>query len=146
MQTPAFQYGLAAVGGAAAAAVLNAYADDAKAKAAAAGTDVGFWGLLSPKIGEYELHPGVIGAVVALGLASTKMIKQAKTRQMVIAFGAGMLAPVAVDAANQYLGPKDNPRHSARFRRSGFRGALPAPSTSSYVSANAFSRDLIPSN
>ena len=150
--SPAFMFGAVAVAGAATAAVLNGYGDSARAaaiaKAAETGTEpkFGLWAVLSPTIGEYQLHPGVIGAALTLGLASTKMIKRAKTRQNLVAAGVGMLAPAAIDAATQAFEPKSNPRHISAHRLAKMRrlnsGGSFAP-TSNYVSANHFAHDLI---
>jgi hypothetical protein len=152
MDSPAFMFGAVAVAGAATAAVLNNYGDAAKkaatTKAAAEGTEpkFGLWAVLSPKIGEYQLHPGVVGAALTLGLASTKLVKRAKTRQNLVAAGVGMLAPAAIDAATQAFEPKSNPRHISAHRLARMRrlnsGSSFAP-TSSYVSANHFASDLI---
>ena len=152
MDSPAFMFGAVAVAGAATAAVLNNYGDAARAaamkKATETGTEpkFGLWAVLSPKIGEYQLHPGVVGAALTLGLASTKMIKRAKTRQNLVAAGVGMLAPAAIDAATQAFEPKSNPRHISAHRLAKMRrltsGGSFAP-TSNYVSANHFAHDLI---
>lgn len=157
-ETPAFMFGASAVAGAATAAVLNGYGDAAKAKAIAEAAKVGpdekpkmgMWALLSPTIGSgvdaYTLHPGVIGAAITLGLASTKLIKTAKTRQTLVAVGVGMLAPAAIDAATQAFA-KPNPRHISahrlrRLRQLNSGSNFTAPSN--YVSAAHFSTDLIP--
>jgi len=151
-QSPAFMYGASAVAGAAAASVLNGYGDVARAKAdaeaLASGTEpkYGMWMVLAPKIGDYQVHPGIIGAAVMLGIASTKLIKTAKTRAMLVAGGVGMLAPAAIDAATQAFMPKSNPRHPSAYRLRQMRrlNAGP-PSTSNYTSAAHFAQDLIPS-
>jgi hypothetical protein len=153
-ETPAFMFGASAVVGAATAAILNGYGDTAKAKAiadaAAVGPDatpkLGVWAILSPTIGDYTLHPGVVGAALTLGLASTKLVKSAKTRQTLVAGAVGMLAPAAIDAATQAFMPKDNPRHITAHRLRQMRqlnstANFSAPS--SYLSANHFATDLI---
>jgi hypothetical protein len=153
-QNPAFQYGASAVAGAAIASVLNGYGDVAKAKAIAEAAAVGpaekpklgVWAVLSPKIGEYEVHPGIVGGAISLTLASTKMIKSPKTRAMLIAAGVGMLAPAAIDAATQAFMPKNNPRGLSAYRMRQARRLQASPSSvSNYSSAAHFAQDLVPS-
>lgn len=153
-QNPAFQYGASAVAGAAIASVLNGYGDVAKAKAIAEAAAVGpaekpklgVWAVLSPRIGEYEVHPGIVGGAISLTLASTKMIRNPRTRAMLIAAGVGMLAPAAIDAATQAFMPKANPRHLSAYRMRQARRLQASPSSvSNYSSAAHFAQDLVPS-
>jgi hypothetical protein len=152
LQQPAFKYGASAVAGAAAASVLNTYADVAKAKAdaeaLAAGTDpkYGIFGVLSPKVGDYQLHPGVVGGAITLAIASTKLVKRAATRQMLLAGAVGMFAPAAIDMAGQAFMPKANPRHISTRQLRAMRqlSSSPAPHVSSYSSAGHFAHDIIP--
>lgn len=152
LQQPAFKYGASAVVGASAASVLNAYSSSAKAKAdsvaLAAGTSpkYGVFGVLSPKIGDYQLHPGVVGGALTLALASTKLVKRASTRQLLVAGAVGMFAPAAIDMAGQAFVPKSNPRHLTTRQLRSMRqiSSSPAPQVSNYSSAGHFAHDIIP--
>ncbi len=145
LSSPAFKYGASAVGGAAASAILQDHINTVKAEVAVGTRESeGFWGLLSPSMGENgtTLHAGVIGGALTIGLAATLKMK-ANTKAMLVAAGVGMFAPAAVTYA-QGLGSNPVRRISSRNVYARRPAVLSAP-TSNVVTAHAFGRDMIPS-
>lgn len=148
LQTPGAQYGLAAVAGAAAATVLTDMASTAGSPASK----------LEFKLGTFTIPAAVTGAILTI-LGSKFLVKRAKTRQLLTAAAAGMLAPVAINRtqkmySTQIAGAAEMRRAALTSKGSGspqygrgFRAVTartgPAPSAS-YNSAAHFSGDLIP--
>jgi hypothetical protein len=99
--TPAFTYGISAVGGAVAAAWLNnAAAEGIAAHDAGSTSGRGWAAAFTPELGANgrRLHAGVLGAAATWGLALFLPKLKARTRNTLVAAGAGMLTQPAIEA------------------------------------------------
>jgi hypothetical protein len=159
LQTPGAQYGLAAVAGAAAATFLTDMASQPGSPASR----------LEFNLGQFRVPAAVTGAILTI-LGSRFLVRRAKTRQILTAAAAGMLAPVAINQtqmlyAKQVAGAADMRRaalvsgtHRARSTGQGpqygggYRAVRAGPHrpqgvgnpANNYNSAAHFSGDLIP--
>ena len=128
--TPAFQYGTAAVGGAVVATMLNSRA---QAGLIADAENPGFAAMFTPLYGTNgtRLHAGVLGAAATFAVAMFVPKLRAKTKNLLVAAGAGMLTQPAIDLATQLA----NPPTRAMPNVSHTAARLTAPRQANYNSA-----------
>lgn len=130
--TPAFRYGLSAVGGAVVASYVDANSGEGQQLA--------------------MLRPGFLPAwapasAVAAGLAfaaAAFLVKRPRTRQTLVAVGTGMLLPTVLGTvAGAMTNGNDNDRGQLETQITPLTRQIRAP-RGSYVSSSAFVADLIP--
>lgn len=127
MTQPAFKFGIAAVGGAIAASLVN--------------NSAGLAGPLAPLTMGGKIQPATVAAILTIGIG-WKFAK-GKTKGTLIAAGAGMLVPQAVSTF-QGFGQAGGSTASA-LRAPSFRQTLraPAPKSSTVAAVQKMNRDLM---
>ena len=129
--TPAFRYGISALGGAVAANWINRMA--LEQATADNGNGKGFAAWFVPEIGENgkRLHAGVLAAATTFALAMFIPRLKAQTRNTLIAAGTGMLVQPAIDVvgnigggAHGRVGYTTAPQYLSAPRQAPYNSAL----------------------
>lgn len=127
--TPAFRYGISALGGAVAANWINRMALEQTGTA----NGKGFAAWFVPEIGENgkRLHAGVLAAATTFALAMFIPRLKAQTRNTLIAAGTGMLVQPAIDVvgnigggAHGRVGYTTAPQYLSAPRQAPYNSAL----------------------